>query len=84
MSFHLSSDAILGLGCLLLACGNMKSSARALLGLVNIPFCPEQLLVLARTSGGIAALLLHMGRAVRPPGFQDNVSSGRQSSWLRK
>lgn len=73
-----------GTWCLFLACGNMKSSARASLGDVNIQFCPGQLLVLARTSGGIAAFLLPMGRAVRPPALQDNATSGCQSSWCRK
>lgn len=65
---------------LFLACGNMESGARALLGVMNIQFCP----VLAQTWGGIAAFLLHVGRAVQPPGPQDNASSGRQSGWLRK
>lgn len=60
----------------------MKSSARALL--VNIQFCPEQLLVLPQISGGIAAFFLHLGRAVQTPCLQDKVSSGHQSSWLRK
>lgn len=66
--------------CLALACGNMKSSARALPRVVNIQLCP----VLAQASGGIAAFLLPMGRAVWAPGLQDKVPSGRQHSWLRK